>query len=293
MELEMRAFILFSVSYVFVTVGLANIDRTSAADIPAPLPAEKFEMPAEAELQFEFVPLYVWIPGFSGDMAVFGNKVDVDVTPIDILSNLGDFLKVLDGVYFGAGHLRYGDFGFMYDVVYQDISSTSEFETDALNGALDVGFGLTIGTLLGTYRIFDENVTEIDLLAGVRLYEVKLDVTFGGTANINLGPIPLPPIDLPTIKLKEGDNWVDPVIGLKGKHYISEQTYLTGWAMIGGFGMGSDFMYDIFGGLGYEFNDTFSAVGGFRASYADYKGKNGFLWDMTLYGPILGAAVKF
>jgi hypothetical protein len=63
--------------------------------------------------------------------------------------------------------------------------------------------------------------------------------------------------------------------------------------MIGGFGAGSDFMYDVFGGVGYEINDMFSAVGGFQASYADYKGKDGFLWDVTMYGPIIGASVKF
>ncbi|MGI9480743.1 MAG: hypothetical protein ACR2OR_00140 [Hyphomicrobiales bacterium] len=289
----MRNFLILCGFFAIVAFGTANIERASAADIPAPAPAEQFDVPPDAQLQFDFVPLYVWIPGFSGDLGVFGNKVKVDVTPIDIISNLGDFLKALDGLYFGAGHLRYGDIGFMYDVTYMEVSSTAEFDAQDVSGALDVGFGVTIGTLLGTYRLVDDNATEVDLLAGARIYDIKLDVTFDATLELNLGPFPLPPIDIPTIKLKEGDDWVDPVVGVKGSHYISERTYLTGWAMVGGFGVGSDFMYDIFGGLGYEFNDTFSAVGGMRASYADYKGKNGFLWDMLLYGPIMGATVRF
>ena len=113
----MRNFLILCAFFVASTFGMASVDRATAADIPAPAPTEQYEVPPEAQLQFDFVPLYVWIPGFSGDLGVFGNKVKVDVTPIDIISNLGDFLKALDGLYFGAGHLRYGDFGFMYDVI--------------------------------------------------------------------------------------------------------------------------------------------------------------------------------
>jgi hypothetical protein len=280
--ISMRKLHILMVLFGLIGVAFAAPQRANAADIPQldNLPqASDYELPPATELQFEFVPLYVWITGMSGDLGVFGTKAKIDITPIDIVKNLGDFLKVLDGVYFGSGQLRFGDFDFMYDVTYLEVSSTKKIDGALLTGALDVGFGMTVGTLLGTYKVYETETSQIDALAGVRIWDVDLDV------QLALGPI--------EGGGKEGDTWVDPVFGFKGRHYLTEQTYLTGWAMIGGFGAGSDFMYDVFGGVGYEINDMFSAVGGFRASYADYKGKDGFLWDVTMYGPIIGASVKF
>ena len=77
----------------------------------------------------------------SGDLGVFGTKAKIDVTPIDIVKNLGDFLKVLDGVYFGSGHVRYGDFGFMYDVSYLEVSSTQEIGNNFCRARLMLDLG--------------------------------------------------------------------------------------------------------------------------------------------------------
>ena len=269
---------IFALLVILSLSGLAFSmpQRAIAADLPQ---ASDYEMPPMPEVQFDFVPFYVWIPGMNGDLGVFGTKAKIDITPIDILKNVKSFLEVLDGIYFGSGHLQFGDFGFMYDVTYMEVSSTQKIGNNFLTGALDVGFGLTLGTLLGTYKLYDTEESRIDVLAGVRIWDVKLNV------QLALGPI--------QGGGKEGDTWVDPVVGFKGRHNLTESTYLTGWAMVGGFGAGSDIMYDVFGGVGYEINDMFSAIGGMRASYADYKGKDGFLWDVTMYGPIIGASVKF
>ncbi|MGI9373160.1 MAG: hypothetical protein ACR2OJ_11740 [Hyphomicrobiales bacterium] len=256
---------------------LQSPQTSFAADVPPP--KEDYYVPPEAELSFNFVPLYVWLPGFSGETAVFGNTAKIDVTPLDIVKNLGDFLDVLDGLYIGGGHVRLDDFGFMYDVTYLSIASSQSIEGKAVKGALDVGFDVTVGSLLGTYKIFDDAATTVDLVAGARIWGVKLDLT------LNLGPL--------GTAADDGATWVDPVVGFKAQHFVTEHTFLTGWGMIGGFGAGSDFMYDVFGGVGYEINDRFNAVGGIRATYADYKNSSGFKWDMTMYGPVLGAAIKF
>lgn len=248
-----------------------------AADIPPP--AEDVYVPPETELSFDFVPLYLWLPGFSGETAVFGNTAKVDVTPIDIIKNLGSFLDALDGIYIGSGHVRMGDFGFLYDVTYLSIASSQAIQGKAVKGALDVGFDVTLGTMLGTYKVFDDADTTVDLMAGARVWSVNIDMT------LNIGPF--------GTAADDGATWWDPVVGFKARHFVSENTYLTGWGMVGGFGAGSDFMYDVFGGVGYEINDRFNAVGGIRATYADYKHSGGFEWDMTMYGPVLGAAIKF
>ena len=50
--------------------------------------------------------------------------------------------------------------------------------------------------------------------------------------------------------------------------------------MAGGFGASSDFMWDLYAGIGYDFNDRFSAVLGYRGTGVDYE-NDGFLYDVV------------
>ena len=50
--------------------------------------------------------------------------------------------------------------------------------------------------------------------------------------------------------------------------------------MAGGFGASSDFMWDLYAGIGYDFNDRFSAVLGYRGTGVDYE-NDGFLYDVA------------
>jgi hypothetical protein len=80
------------------------------------------------------------------------------------------------------------------------------------------------------------------------------------------------------------------VVGLKGRLNLSEGFYLTGWGMIGG--GGSELMWDVMGGLGYSFSDSFSTVAGYRAVSADYR-NDGLVYDVVQQGPILGFVFRF
>jgi hypothetical protein len=62
--------------------------------------------------------------------------------------------------------------------------------------------------------------------------------------------------------------------------------------MIGGFGVSSDLGWDAFAGLGYEFNDRFSMVGGYRALGVDYTNDE-FVFDVVQHGPIFGGVYRF
>ena len=62
--------------------------------------------------------------------------------------------------------------------------------------------------------------------------------------------------------------------------------------MIGGFGVSSEFTWDVMGGLGYQATDSFSLVAGYRAMGVDYR-NDGFVFDVTQDGPILGAVFRF
>jgi hypothetical protein len=89
---------------------------------------------------------------------------------------------------------------------------------------------------------------------------------------------------------KDGAKWVDGLVGFKGNYSFTDKIFVTGWGMVGG--GGADIDWDVLGGLGYKFNDTFSAIAGYRAQGVNYS-NDGFTYDMIQHGPIIGMNIKF
>lgn len=201
---------------VAAVIVLCGVSAADAADLTAGTPTEEtIDASIDAAWEVSVAPFYGWVPGMKGSVGVFGQPpADIDVTPIDILQNLDGFLEVLEGIYFGAGQVRRGDFGFAWDVVYIDVFSTDQIGGDFVSGTLDVGFTQTMATLLGTYRIHESPTAYVDALAGARISDIDLNV------GITLGP--------GGGSASDGDTWVDPMIGLKGRKYLSERYYLDG-----------------------------------------------------------------
>jgi len=158
---------------IALSAGLAFPGHVNAADLPSPI---QYDLATESGFEVNIVPLYLWVPGISGTVGVLGQSVDIDLTPIDILSNLGDFLDSLDGLYMGSGEVRYGDFGFIYDVFYLDLSSTAEIDRTVVNGAVDVAFSQVMATLLASYRVMESDTMNVDLLGGVRINDISIDI---------------------------------------------------------------------------------------------------------------------
>jgi hypothetical protein len=82
---------------------------------------------------------------------------------------------------------------------------------------------------------------------------------------------------------------VDPVIGVQGETLLTKHWERFGGGDIGGFGVGSDLTRQWFAGAGYRFDllarETFLRAG-WRMLAIDYD--DGFKWDVTYSGPMLG-----
>jgi hypothetical protein len=85
-------------------------------------------------------------------------------------------------------------------------------------------------------------------------------------------------------------DWVDAVGGVRGRIHLTPKFFLVGKGDLGG--GGSKFTYQLFGGGGYQFNQTFSIIGGYRDLSVDYD-KDDFLFDMSLHGPLVGVGIRF
>jgi hypothetical protein len=258
----------------FCQIGLASAllagsqSFSLAADLgellPPPVPVEE---PVGPRLSANIIPLYGWLPGMKGTVGAGGGGVDVDVTPIDIISNLSELVQVLDGLYMGAGEIQYGKVGVLYDAFYMSVGTNVSFFGGP---GVDFGFSQFMGTLAPSYRVHESERGYIDAIAGVRYWDINMNVNNAST----------------------GASWVDPIIGAKGRLNLSEKVYVDGWAMIGGFGVGSKFSWDVWSNIGYQVHDRFDVFAGFRAVGADYQ-SDSFKWDLIQYGPVVGATINF
>jgi opacity protein-like surface antigen len=249
-----------------LAIGLAG--PAGAADL-AP-PAEP--VAANGGWTFAFAP-YLWAAGMTGDIAQFGlPEVDVDLSFSDIMENF-------DIGFMGVGEVRHDRFGILTDLMYIKLSAGNHVDP---KGPIDAKVDLSTETFtfLGAaeYRLIDDEAGSLDALAGARLWWVSTDFDFSGAA-------------LDT-SANDSETWVDPIVGLRGRFNLSPDFFLTSWGMIGGFGVSSDFTWDVMGGIGYQASDSISLIAGYRGMGVDYK-NSGFVFDVVQDGPILGAVFRF
>jgi opacity protein-like surface antigen len=73
---------------------------------------------------------------------------------------------------------------------------------------------------------------------------------------------------------------------------LTDQLSVGGFVDVGGFGAGSEFTWEIFGGIDYAISDRVSAVAGFRYISIDYEASAADV-DLDTYGPVMGLTVRF
>ena len=255
--------------------GITQTPSAHAADI-APVDADVASVDVESRWTYELTP-YLYAPGIKGQVALFGSpNLSVDVKFKDVFDAIdwGNFPPVVM-VY---GEARNGRFGLFGDAIHMALEVDTTTPGPLFSGGR-LNLELSAFTALGFYRLAEEDESHLDVLAGGRLW--WLDGKVGLGAGV-----------LPGITATEDDIWVDPVIGAKGQYALNDKFFVEGWGLIGGFGVSSDFMWDVYGGVGYEVNDWFSAAVGWRHIGVDYS-NGSFLFDVDFDGPMFSGTFRF
>lgn len=231
----------------------------------------------EGDWEYTLTP-YLWFAGLKGDVATVP---PLPPAPIDVSS--GDALSDTEAaimVNFSAKKNRHGMF---FGFVYSDVRS----EEEAVPPPIDLLLQSTTKTTLvtGAYQneFYRSGNTVFDVLAGGRYWKVDSKLKFGGGLGILEGA-----------ELKNKESWVDPVIGVQGvTHFGSNsRVYLAGAFGVGGFGMGSDFFYDLNLNLGYQWSKSIGTAIGYRMFDVDYENKD-FLYNVKQQGWLLSLTWAF
>lgn len=241
-------------------------DSGRAADIAAPQPADGWAFTGA---------LYGWGAGIEGEAGLLGQPTaDVDISFSDIVENL-EFAVM------GHGEARNGPFVLGMDLTYSRVGATADMAPETGLNSIDVTSTSWMVTGYGGYTLFDDDSVRLDAIAGGRLWSVNTEFEADSDN---------PSLDGQSVG--DGQTWVDPLVGAKVRLDLMPDVYVTAWGMAGGFGVGSDMMWDLMAGAGYEFTESFSVFGGYRAVSVDYS-NDGFVYDLVQQGPVIAGVFRF
>lgn len=213
------------------------------------------------------VTVYSWLSSITGEQ---GNRrtVDVDLDAHDILESL-------EFAFMASGEVRRDRLGFLFDVVYSDLGSGGDVAGTRLRASVDSTTLML--TAAASWRFHDENGAFAEVYGGLRYTDMDVDITVSRDRSVSAST---------------GADWVDPLIGLRGSMPLNDSFSVTGFADVGGFGVGSDLTWEVYGAVSYAFNDRWSANLGYRYMSIDYQG-SGLKSDLVMQGPMLGISYAF
>jgi hypothetical protein len=220
------------------------------------------------EASFLLMP-YLWGSTFKGDLGVRGVVTRVEA----------DFADIIDELNFGATlafEARWGGrWRFLFDGMYMNLSDDRTITVAPFRGIQATAKTVLIDPEIG-YAIMGGESASLDVVGGFRLWHLDNSV------ELRLGQ--------DRVRASGTQTWADPVVGFRLK--AGRGAFLSLKADIGGFGLGSELTWQVFGGLGLNVGSRLTTIIGFRYLDIDYR-RNNFIYDVALSGPLVGFGFRF
>ncbi len=251
---------------------LAAASTAVAADAPGKSPFAAVTPPTISESNWAFgANAYTWATSMDGRFRTLppGQAVNVHLGFADILDDL-------DGALMFSVDARRDRFVLFSDLMVSKLSAGKTFTARGYPGSVSLSSSSVVGLAAAGYRVVDDPALKLDLLGGIR-----------GFALWNTIAVTVAPFGLSYGKDRQ---WVDAVVGARAAYALSDRLSVTGMGFAGA--GGANYEWDLFGGVGYRFNDRFSGFAGYRAMKVDYQ-RGSYVYDALQYGPLVGLRVNF
>lgn len=212
---------------------------------------------------------YLWMAGLEGEVGAFANLPPADVDA----SFKDDILGNINVAFMLVAETRKDRVGILMDLAYIDIEESASLRDDAyLSASLQAK--LWLYSLLGEYRLLENDLGFLDLVGGMKYISLE-NIIRVSTAESSRS-------------VSAKDDWFDLMVGVRGVRTLGDSPwFISGAALVGGFGLASDSLWDLNLNLGYQWTESFSTTLGYRYFDVDYE-DDGFLADMALDGAVIG-----
>lgn len=254
---------------------------------------------------------YAWIVNLNGGVTLDARPVSVNATMIDLLTRSAAFplafngrAEISNGPFFAYGDLAWARLRFAGSTL--SLRSPIQDAAVAASGLGRLRLTMAIGEAGFGYELArwkltsaPNSFTAIDGYVGLRYVNVGLNLDGG----VNYA-VRVPLLDYRRIgrrNLIDGATlwWMDPVIGMRLRHSFAPGSQFEARADIGGFGAGSKFSWQFFGGYNHDFEVKgvqLTGLIGYRALGVDYskwvEAKESGI-NAVVHGPVMGLGMKF
>ena len=250
-------------------IPVAFLIAAQAGEPATPDPAIN---PAPESSEWEFLgAIYAPLMGLEGDIGVAGLTTSVDLS-------FGDILEELDGGAMLAFEARHNRWSITGDFIWLKLSGSA---MPTANSNLGLKLEEILASLALGYEIYGNESTTIDILAGGALTSLDVDLQL-------FTPI----LPTPVRSASGSQEWIDPFVGLRIRHQLSDRWGLWVRGDYGGFGVSSEDYWQVIAGISYRLGEHTSLALAYRIVATDYS-QAGFTYDTEMAGPNLGLVWRF
>jgi len=237
---------------------------TLAAAGPASGQAPAADQGEAGQWQFVIEPYFMGA-SMSGTTGMAGQEMTIGLSASDIFENLKFGMM-------GTALARKGRWGLGFDGMWASLGATTPGDP-----------AFTVDGDQGQFGFY-----------GVRQLAQVADLTFGLRWNIISNAIR--PAETPLRAVSDTVQWLDPLVGLNLHLPAGRRFRAAIYAEVGGFGLGSDFAWQVCPTVGIQASRRLGLDFGWRWLAADYEsgsGASAFKWDVIQQGPVLGLVFAF
>jgi hypothetical protein len=257
---------------VFLLTTLCASSVALAADNPS---TELTTNSQPDNWSFNIVP-YLWLATYDGTFG-FPN-IPAGAVATTHTETSSPFSTRISAAAMLTAQIQYRSFGLLLDGAWLQLKTEGDFPSPLYSGT-EIKSDIAYGSPALTWRVPGTGKLDLDILAGARIWYV------GNTIDFHTGTAPGFSADASRV-------WTDPIIGAKLHYPFTKNLFGVVLGDAGGFGVGSDLSWNVFGGFGWSFSKTFSMTLGYRYLHVDYQ-KGGFVMDANVQGFLLGFGFRF
>ena len=302
-KLHLVARAVFATIILSTPVVFAGSDYDVSKEAPPPPPQPWCETPPTLEIR---IGAPGWFAGLSGDVGVKGVVSNIDISFDEIFRHLTHVPIAL------SADIRYHRWEFFGDGQYMEVGDSATLPGLLFTNAnAHVKYGL--GEAFVGYRLINCDKATLSLFAGARYTYLEGDLSIFNNGDARLIRLRQLLGIRNKLDFSASTDWVDPVLGARGKVKIWKATSLYAQGDVGGFDANSgsafqihregrtivresvdssDWSYQVQGGLEFQLSRWFSTQVGWRYLKYDFV-KSGFTNKLDLNGPFLQGAINF